>query len=108
MHILSFPLCCGANILADFGNTQNALNKTKYTPKEIEDFIKNREGGNLSFSMIVLNEEQKMIMKLILRKYHYRCIGKDLFHPSHNSHLYIYIREWNKNHWRNPKIKKTI
>lgn len=101
MTTAAFPFCCGISIIADFGNTNHALNSKKYTKEEVENFLESRAEfgsyGGGAFKMIVLNDDQNKLFKGLMKKYGFRCIAKN-YHSSHDSEIFIYIK-------KNPKKK---
>lgn len=65
MRVEQFPMCCGALIFSDFGNTNESLGTKDYISvdsikKEVEKALKGREGK--AFIFVVLNEDQRSVL----------------------------------------------
>ena len=62
MIVKPFPLCCGAFIINDFGNTNESMGTEDIVPeKDVAAFLetaKKRYGG-AAFLIAILNEQQK-------------------------------------------------
>lgn len=110
MNVLSFPTCCGINILSGFGNTSTAMDTTKYSIEDIDKFVLqgtiNSKGYGKSITLIAINEEQRAIMRGCLRKRGYKRLMK-AYHPNHNSVIYLYGKALNENLKPNEAQQET-
>lgn len=87
MQRSSFPVCCGAQILASFSNTSTAIDGNNYTPEQIGEFLDKNEGYD-SLSVAILNEEQIQKMGKEFKKRGF-VFGKPAYHPAHGTYLRI-------------------
>ena len=88
MEATEFPKCCGLEILTDFGNTDTALNKTAYTDKEVENFLKTRP---YLTTIVALNSDQYNKLKKVFWKNGYKQISK-FHHTGHGKNIHLMLK----------------
>jgi len=63
MNSVSFPSCCGINLMINFGHTHTAIYNGHPTKKQIQQFIKKNIEFDKRIPIIVLNSEQLKAIK---------------------------------------------
>ena len=98
MRAIAYPNCCGGIIFSKFGNTIHGDEPKDFSVKEANEFLLQNENifENRGFAMIVMNHQQVKKFKNLLKRRNYDCIAKDIYHPSHDSHINIYLKSFNK------------
>lgn len=103
--------CCGITLLSEFGNTATAIVRTKFTPKEVEDYLKSQEKTARmlwkSTLMASLNDEQKQVLGHIFKKLGWRVVSK-AYHPVHQQHLYVLIKNLKFNEPKKSSRKSEL
>jgi len=98
MQSNEFPYCCGIKIFSNFGNTNTALDQTKYTIEQIKEFLNTNERwySEKALLLISINQDQYKIMKDILKEREYKLYSRS-YHPNHNSYIYLFGKKNFKN-----------
>lgn len=95
MNIKSFPLCCGAYIVTDFGNTGITLGtEDKIQKTAVKKFLKNcvKGYGGAAFIIAILNKGQADALGETFEECEFKRIasGKNTSHIG-GCHMYVYI-----------------
>lgn len=100
MDTHDFPVCCGLTIHANFGNTRNAHNQSKYSKEEVDNFLSRYDDKWVAGQIITLNEEQNKAIGSVVRKHGYRCVSR-CYHPNHANDILIFVK--NNKHKKRKK-----
>lgn len=89
-----YPQCCGIKILSSFG--WSTTNPNCAGPRDLElmeeDLKALSNYKSFGLFLVAISDEQKPHVEYLLKKYEYRPIIKDFFHPGHHKNITLYAR----------------
>lgn len=89
---VGFPVCCGAEVIGYFGYAKNNIGAQFRPPiKEIEEDLAeldNRTG--VGFRCLTLASEQREFIEPSLKKFNYKMLVENFYHPGHGSKISLY------------------
>lgn len=92
MNTSAFPNCCGAYILSQFSNTQNAIYRNPTTPEDVDAFLKRVCPDTITKSYVaILNDAQRNVLKDTFRANGFRRVSR-FWHSDHRNFCYYYIK----------------
>lgn len=98
MRVNSIPDCCAGYLFTGFGHTRTAASgATKYDLKDVDSWLdleEKRWGKYSAFAEIFLNQDQRKVYHKLLKKRGYRCVIANMYHPGHNSRIFLYIKRF--------------
>ncbi len=92
LSVNSFPVCCGAEVLGHFGYAKNNIGAQRRPPiAETEADLKEADEQNhVGLKVLTLASEQREHIEPSLKKFGYKLLVENFYHPGHRSRISLY------------------
>ena len=98
MQRIGMAKCCAVHILAEFGNTSTAVDRSKYTKQQVSDFIDTQlndtyANDGIALLQINLNGDQYELFGQLLQDKGFKLVIDGAYNPGHDTRIYVLIKQ---------------